>query len=347
MSAKEALCELLDSIEAKLESNGKSKPPKGPLNKLKTSFNLIREIASLEGEYLDDATFKEVNDSLSKVNPKKNIKMYLQNLLKVLSEVFRINFGREFLRDYEYIRNNHAERSIVFGWLAGRIIEVSKGELLMKGFEVFIKRFPREMLEWRNEGGFALLHFAAKEGNVECIKMLLAHTSPQYREVKDNDGMNALHSAAQSGNANVIRALLEDSSPKFREMKDNHGFTALHSAAQLGHADCIKALLKDSSPEFRTIGNQNNFNPLHGAAQNVNVECIKALLEDSSPEYREMKDIDGATPLLIVAEHGCVKCINLLLKGASPMYRFLSNKQPMPSTIIMKQVFDINCSMDS
>ncbi len=94
-----------------------------------------------------------------------------------------------------------------------------------------------EIDEYRNRrfpSGETALHCAARGGNPDVVKLILAKTAdPNFIATQSNEGKSALHCAAEEGQSEAAEALLADGtfSKQLMSMKDSHGWTALHLAA--------------------------------------------------------------------------------------------------------------------
>ena len=106
------------------------------------------------------------------------------------------------------------------------------------------------------------LHWAAREGHVECVKMLLEHENIEVQSTAVK-GQGPLSVATQFGRLDCVRILLEDLRIDVNA-KDTYGNTPLSLAALNNHAEITGLLLthKDVRPDVL-----DNFlsSPLHMA----------------------------------------------------------------------------------
>jgi len=119
-----------------------------------------------------------------------------------------------------------------------------------------------------DRGGSTALMFAARQGDLESAKLLLA-AGANPNEVGP-EGMTALVLASYSGHGDVAAFLLsKDAGPNAADA----GYTALHTAVLRGDAELVKALLK------------------YGANPNVRIT-------QGTPITREGEDLVLPTPLV-------------------------------------------------
>jgi uncharacterized protein len=162
-------------------------------------------------------------------------------------------------------------------------------------------------------GGSTPLLFAARVGDVESAKLLIAAGA----DVNDAqpDGVSALVAAAHSGHTALAALLLDKGAdPNAAE----GGYTALHAAIDRSDLELVRALLRHkANPDVRLAKgtparrDSNDFQlatRLIGstayllAAKFVEVDIMRALAEGGADVQLAMPD--GTTALMLVAGHG-------------------------------------------
>jgi len=155
-------------------------------------------------------------------------------------------------------------------------------------------------------GGSTALMFAARQGDLESAKLLLAAgASPNDVTA---DGMSALVLASYSGHSDVAKLLLsKDANPNAGDV----GYTALHVAVLKGDLELVKTLLA------------------YGA--NPNAQITKG-----TPITREGADLVlpsplvGATPFLLAAKFLEIDMMRVLAKaGANPLLATTDGTTPL------------------
>jgi ankyrin repeat protein len=169
------------------------------------------------------------------------------------------------------------------------------------------QRAGREELNYTvPRGGSTPLLFAARSGDVESTRLLLA-TGADVNDALP-DGTSALVLAAHSGHG-VLGALLLDkgADPNAAAV----GYTALHAAVLKGDLDLVKALLT------------------HGA--NPNAQITKGTpLRRNSQDFELPATLIGATPYLLAAKYLEVAIMRVLAAGgADPRLAMKTGETPL------------------
>ncbi|KVI11973.1 Ankyrin repeat-containing protein [Cynara cardunculus var. scolymus] len=157
--------------------------------------------------------------------------------------------------------------------------------------------------------GFDALHIAAKQGDLEILKVLMeAH--PELSMTVDMSNTTALHTAAMQGNIEVMNYLLEIES-SLASIARSNGKTALHSSARNGHVRVVKALL-EKAPGISARIDKKGQTALHMAAKGKNHEVVEELIK-ADPALINIVDAKGNTALHIATRKGRVQIVKILL----------------------------------
>jgi uncharacterized protein len=178
------------------------------------------------------------------------------------------------------------------------------------------QRAGREELNYSvPRGGMTALLFAARSGDAESIRLLVAAGA----DVNDAlpDGASALIVAAHSGHRQAAVTLLEKGA---NPNANTVGYTALHAAVLRSDVDLVKALLargadpnapmtmgtpvRRNSQDFELPKTLLGATPYALAAKFLEPEIMRALASASANTRQPMKD--GATPLMAAAGMGIV-----------------------------------------
>lgn len=100
----------------------------------------------------------------------------------------------------------------------------------------------RSATEWFDRAGLTPLMLAAKKGHAKVARLLLESANPNARGAKD--GRGALHWAAVNGRVECVDLLLTRCDPS---AVCDQGETALMLAAWAGHLGCARSLLPVSN----------------------------------------------------------------------------------------------------
>ncbi|KMT05342.1 hypothetical protein BVRB_7g174770 [Beta vulgaris subsp. vulgaris] len=172
-----------------------------------------------------------------------------------------------------------------------------------------IKYYDPSAASIKAKNGFDAFHIAAKEGDLETLKVLM-ETHPDLSMTCDTSNTTALQTAATQGHTEVVNFLLETGSGLATIGRSN-GKTALHAAARNGHVAVVKALLgKETGITTRT--DKKGQTALHMAVKGQNLEVVEELIR-ADPSLINMTDSKGNTPLHIATRKGRHQIVTRLL----------------------------------
>lgn len=121
-----------------------------------------------------------------------------------------------------------------------------------------------------DEKGYTPLHFAAWEGHLQIVQLILQNTKRIHPKT-DYHGFTPLHYATLSGHLPVIKCLLKRKTQKLP--KDEDGKTPLHLAAENGHFEICKLILDNVSDKHPLDRMEEA--PLHRAWENGRLSVCK------------------------------------------------------------------------
>jgi ankyrin repeat protein len=170
--------------------------------------------------------------------------------------------------------------------------------VLKKVVAVMARTDRRTMTDVRDQRGQQAMHYAAGEGNLEVMRVLVSKHNASIRAA-DNEGITPLLVAAMSGQATSIRPLVVELGADPHEA-DDAGMTALHHAAANGHVECIAALVDLGANVDAELPSGTRLtagaSPLHLAACEGHAACVSELVRRGARV--ETRDKQGWTALL-------------------------------------------------
>ncbi|XP_076938617.1 ankyrin repeat-containing protein At5g02620-like [Bidens hawaiensis] len=172
-----------------------------------------------------------------------------------------------------------------------------------------MKYYDLEAAGIKAKNGFDAFHIAAKQGDLEILKILMESQS-ELSMTFDQTNTTALHTACEQGHIEVVKYLLEKNSGMAIIAKSNHK-TALHSCARKGHLDVMKALL-EKVPEIATRADKKGQTALHMAAKGQSVDIVNELIA-ADDGLLNMVDKKENTALHIATRKGRLEIVQALL----------------------------------
>lgn len=178
--------------------------------------------------------------------------------------------------------------------------------------KVLVEYYDLVTASIKARNGFDAFHIAAKQGDLEILKVLL-EALPDLSMTTDTSNTTALHTAATQGHIEVVNFLLESGSSLAAIAKSN-GKTALHSAARNGHVEVVKALLS-MEPGLVTRNDKKGQTALHMAVKGQNLDVVEELVM-VDPSTVNLPDTKGNTALHIATRKGRAEIVKRLLDHA-------------------------------
>ena len=115
----------------------------------------------------------------------------------------------------------------------------------------------------RDDYGATPIHYAARSGQLGCLKWLVQHSGISPNAVAKN-GATATHDAAAMGQLECLKYLTESTRCSVLDVT-SEGATVLHIACRFGQASVTKWLLENTSASPSDKG-ANNVTPVHISA---------------------------------------------------------------------------------
>ncbi|XP_062329152.1 ankyrin repeat and protein kinase domain-containing protein 1 [Osmerus eperlanus] len=215
--------------------------------------------------------------------------------------------------------------------------------LSQRDFQSFRRSLKKEHLSLRYSDNNSLLHYAVASGDIESVRLVLAHGAqtncPSKRgytplivsilhrlhdistllveskadvNLGDSEDWTPLHFAAQNGDDRDVRLLLDKGARP--GSKEQTGWTPLHLAIQNGHESVVRLLLSRLDSASEGEGPQGR-TPLHLASAYGHVSIAKLLLSQGADP--NAVDQSQSTSLHLAAEAGHFRVARLLIKEGS------------------------------
>lgn len=149
-------------------------------------------------------------------------------------------------------------------------------------------------LAWSSPAFCAEIHDAARNGDLEKVRMLLTD-NPALVSSRDNTGMTPLHWAAREGHKDIAELLLAGKAA-VDARSNTDDWTPLHEAAVFGHHDVAELLLANAADANAkdSVGKT----PLHLAALEDHKDIVELLLAKHAQVNAEDNTRGGGwTPL--------------------------------------------------
>ncbi|KAG8345630.1 putative Ankyrin repeats (3 copies) putative Ankyrin repeat [Trypanosoma vivax] len=203
---------------------------------------------------------------------------------------------------------------------------MDNGKRIAEDVEVFLRaargkdvRKCSEMLKQKpslidsiEAGGFSALHFAAFNGDLDMLYMLLEH-KPTL-DLRNYDGNTPMIMAAKVRQHAAIRLLIEAGADV--NCTTPTGGTAAHFAASMGHVDTVRYLVDLGANVMHQDCETGSL--LHWAAHSGDVNCIGAIIYEFKIPI-DIRDSNGGTPLFTALFMKKVEAVEFLLEhGADP-----------------------------
>ncbi|XP_035825421.1 ankyrin repeat domain-containing protein 16 isoform X2 [Aplysia californica] len=166
----------------------------------------------------------------------------------------------------------------------------------------------------RNKDGWNSFHIACREGHLDIIQSLNAH-SPLVSCTKSNNLRTPLHSSALHGHPEVVRWLL-DSCDCDPSVQDSCGVTPLMDALRAGYVDTAKVLMDAFELKVSSLlatEDKMGRQAIHHAAQSGQLAALYFLINECKISPCVQSKFSGETPLHTAAQEGQTEVLTSLL----------------------------------
>ncbi|XAR60528.1 hypothetical protein NMG60_11033945 [Bertholletia excelsa] len=180
-----------------------------------------------------------------------------------------------------------------------------------------------QLLLKQNQAGETSLYVAAEFGHVDLVRKMIEFHDLGVASTKARNGLDALHIAAKQGDLEMVKVLMEGH-PALSMTVDLTNTTALHTAATQGHIEVVKFFL-ESEISLAAIAKSNGKTVLHSAARNGHVEVVKAILE-KEPAIAARNDKKGQTALHMAAKGQSREVVEELMAAAPELVNMVDTK---------------------
>ncbi len=155
--------------------------------------------------------------------------------------------------------------------------------------------------------GWTALHYAAKSGSLECVKLLIKNGAKI--DQANVDDQTPLRFAAQSGHFDCMKYLLDNGAELNK--KNQYGSTVLHFAVMGGNSECINYLI-DNGLDLNKE-NMLGISPLQGTVVMGRLETLKCLIAKKA-DCNEKHCNSGESLLHFAARGANLQCLQHLIE---------------------------------
>lgn len=167
-----------------------------------------------------------------------------------------------------------------------------------------------------NQKSHTALHFAVKEGFVDCVRVLTKEYQTLDANIQDDMGNTALHVAVATTKPEIVGELVNLPEVDFL-LSDQYGLNALHTAALKGNAVVAEKILARKNDLINLKQEDQGYAALHFAAVSGHYDLVETLLEEQACMV-DLLNKHEETALLLAAKEGHWSIVeSLLLAGAS------------------------------
>ncbi|KAL6787897.1 ankyrin repeat-containing domain protein [Trichoderma sp. SZMC 28012] len=176
-----------------------------------------------------------------------------------------------------------------------------------------------EYHDQEREEGKKALHYAAENGHIRIVKLLLslgAEKDPVYQ-----NGQTPLALAVQNGEAEIVRLLLSNGAETDANMSLCLSQVVRDAQDSTRHAEVIRVLLEKTNIDPNSTSEEYQQTPLHWAAQLGKIEMAKALLENdkTNPNARDQRHWNALHYMANGGQTSTIMAKLLIKAGTNPL----------------------------
>ena len=178
------------------------------------------------------------------------------------------------------------------------------------------------------------IHEAAKNGDVETVKILLQQNHLLINNRSKEKNYSLLHSAFIGENVDLIKHLINEGADV--NAKDSENYSVLNRACVYGMTEIVSILI-DKGAEVQNDFNVFGTHPVHFSAYNGYVDITKLLLQNGAdvniPNKWGITPLhfaayrDNASMIKFLIENGAERNTRDLLNGFTPLHNAVSSSQ--------------------
>ncbi|KAH9498964.1 hypothetical protein Btru_004081 [Bulinus truncatus] len=165
-------------------------------------------------------------------------------------------------------------------------------------------------LSYGDEQNRRAIHYAARNGHLECVRLLLK--AGAITNCSDDEGKTPLHLACAYGHVEVVRMLVHQGG-QVNSCRTETGESALHVTATAGYNKIMEILL-DNGGEINTMTRKlkGGETPLHKAIIADKPEMVEFLC--SRGAILNTPNASDKFPIHVACEKGFIRCIAVLIQ---------------------------------
>jgi ankyrin repeat protein len=189
-----------------------------------------------------------------------------------------------------------------------------------------VQRMEGQELEETDNQGRTALHWAALEGHIEVVAVLMGKGA--QTDIRDARRSTPLMFAACRGHLSVVQLLVQHTEGQGLDATNLSGETALHLAVRKGHQAVVTFLLRRGAQAINA--DRYGTTPFMSAAAGGHVGIAQILLELQGGQGLDQRDIMGRTALHSAVGGGHAEAAALLLRnGAGATIRDKEGRTPL------------------